>query len=49
MKGLERNPDDRWQTVAEMVMELRQAEARLVKTSLAVVAKSKAAGSDKKK
>ena len=49
MKGLERNPDNRWQTMAEMVKELRQAEARLVKTSLAVMARSKATGSDKQK
>jgi serine/threonine protein kinase len=49
MKGLERNPDDRWQTIAEMVAQLRQAEARLVKTTLAVVARSKAAGSGRRK
>lgn len=30
MKGLEANPDDRWQTVSEMVGEIREAEARLV-------------------
>lgn len=31
MKGLEANPDDRWQTVSEMVAEIREAEARLVR------------------
>ncbi len=31
MKGLEANPDDRWQTVPEMVAEIREAEARLVR------------------
>jgi serine/threonine protein kinase len=31
MKGLEANPDDRWQTVTEMVTEIREAEARMVR------------------
>lgn len=30
MKGLEARPDDRWQSMAEMTHEFRQAEARLV-------------------
>ena len=37
MKGLERDPTDRWQTIAEMVTELRTAEKRLVKLSQQVV------------
>lgn len=49
MKGLERNPDDRWQTVAEMVAQLREAEARLVLVSRKVLARSKAAQSGKRK
>lgn len=46
MKGLERDPNDRWQTIGEMVRELRKAEARLVQTvkaSLAAAKKKKAA------
>ncbi|MFN9720098.1 MAG: serine/threonine protein kinase, partial [Planctomycetota bacterium] len=31
MKGLEANPDNRWQSVTDMVAEIREAEARLVK------------------
>lgn len=49
MKGLERNPDDRWQTVAEMVAQLREAEARLVDVSKKVLARSKAVQSGKRK
>jgi serine/threonine protein kinase len=30
MKGLEANPDHRWQNVSDMVTEIREAEARLV-------------------
>ena len=30
MKGLERDPNDRWQNIADMVKELRAAEVRLV-------------------
>lgn len=41
MKGLEANPDDRWQTVSEMVAEIREAEARLVKAAREAAAKSK--------
>lgn len=33
MKGLEMNPDDRWQTAQEMVDEFRAAEKRLVKAT----------------
>lgn len=33
MKGLESNPDDRWQTVSAMVAEIRDAEARLVRVA----------------
>ncbi|MFM7037323.1 MAG: serine/threonine protein kinase [Planctomycetaceae bacterium] len=42
MKGLRANPDDRWQKVSEMVAEIRDAEARLVR--LAREAAAKAAG-----
>lgn len=42
MKGLEANPDHRWQTVAEMVNEIREAEARLVRAARA--AKARASG-----
>lgn len=38
MKGLERDANDRWQTVAEMVDEFREAEKRLVKLSKKVLA-----------
>ena len=41
MKGLERNPDDRWQTIEEMVTQFREAEARLVKVSRSVLARRK--------
>lgn len=45
MKGLEANPDDRWQTVAAMVSEIRDAESRLVKAAQeAAAAKAKASG-----
>jgi len=45
MKGLEANPDDRWQTVSEMVAEIREAESRLVKAARdAAAAKAKATG-----
>jgi len=37
MKGLERDPADRWQTIAEMVTEFRTAEKRLVKLSQQIV------------
>ncbi len=37
MKGLERNPDDRWQTVTEMVEELRTCEKRLVEVTRRVL------------
>ena len=43
MKGLKANPDERWQKVSEMVAEIRDAEARLVR--LAREAAAKAAGS----
>jgi serine/threonine protein kinase len=38
MKGLERDANDRWQTVAEMVDEFREAEKRLVKLSKKILA-----------
>ncbi|MCA9057368.1 MAG: protein kinase [Planctomycetaceae bacterium] len=38
MKGLESNPDDRWQSAAEMVTQFREAEARLVKAARAAAA-----------
>jgi serine/threonine protein kinase len=45
MKGLQANPDDRWQTVAEMVSEIREAESRLVRAAQeAAAAKAKASG-----
>lgn len=43
MKGLKANPDERWQKVSDMVAEIRDAEARLVR--LAREAAAKAAGS----
>ncbi len=43
MKGLKANPDERWQKVGEMVSEIREAEARLVK--LAREAAARATGS----
>jgi serine/threonine protein kinase len=46
MKGLKRDPDDRWQTVAEMVKQFREEEGRLVKVSQAVLARSEAAQSE---
>lgn len=42
MKGLKANPDERWQKVGEMVSEIRDAEARLVR--LAREAAARAAG-----
>lgn len=45
MKGLAANPDDRWQTVSEMVGEIREAEARMVRVAReAAAAKAKANG-----
>ena len=45
MKGLAANPDDRWQTVSEMVGEIREAEARMVRAAReAAAAKAKASG-----
>ncbi len=35
MKGLEANPDHRWQNVSDMVTEIREAEARLVRAAAA--------------
>ncbi len=46
MKGLERDPDERWQTVAEMVTRFREAEVRLVRVSQEVLARSRTAGSN---
>ncbi len=40
MKGLHRDPDDRWQTVREMVDQFREAEVRLVELSKQVQARS---------
>ena len=48
MKGLERDPDDRWQTVSEMVTRFREAEARLVKTSGDVLAGRRVAQTGKR-
>jgi serine/threonine protein kinase len=45
MKGLAASPDDRWQTVSEMVGEIREAEARMVRVAReAAAAKAKAPG-----
>lgn len=45
MKGLAANPDDRWQNVSDMVAEIREAEARMVKAARdAAAAKAKASG-----
>lgn len=45
MKGLAASPDDRWQTVSEMVGEIREAEARLVRAAReAAAARAKASG-----
>ena len=38
MKGLEADPDRRWQNVSDMVAEIREAEARMVKAALKVAA-----------
>lgn len=40
MKGLRRSPDDRWQTIREMVTQLRQAEKRLVEVTKKVLARN---------
>lgn len=39
MKGLERDPNDRWQNINEMVKEIREAEVRLVKVVKASLSK----------
>lgn len=39
MKGLQADPDLRWQTAAEMVAQFREAEARMVKAARAAAAK----------
>lgn len=45
MKGLAASPDDRWQTVSEMVGEIREAEARMVRVAReAAATKAKASG-----
>lgn len=41
MKGLAIDPDDRWQTVDDMVKEFRAAEVRLVKATRELLAKRK--------
>jgi serine/threonine protein kinase len=43
MKGLKANPDERWQKVSEMVAEIRDAEARLVKLAREAAARAAAA------
>ena len=43
MKGLEAVPDDRWQTMDEMVGQFREAEARLVRAARKAAAQKKAA------
>lgn len=50
MKGLERDPNDRWQNIADMVKEIRAAEVRLVgivKAAKAHARKQKAAAARK--
>lgn len=42
MKGLERHPDDRWQSTSEMVRHFRDAERRLIKSAKAAMARKKA-------
>ena len=39
MKGLEKDPNDRWQTMSEMVAALRRAEVRLVEQTRAIMAR----------
>ena len=41
MKGLEANPDQRWQKVGDMVGEFRDAEQRLVRLAREAAAKAK--------
>ncbi|MFO0975127.1 MAG: serine/threonine-protein kinase [Planctomycetaceae bacterium] len=41
MKGLEANPDQRWQKVGDMVAEFRDAEQRLVRMAREAAAKAK--------
>lgn len=41
MKGLEANPDQRWQKVGDMVAEFRDAEQRMVKIAREAAAKAK--------
>lgn len=48
MKGLETNPDDRWQRVSDMVAEFRKAEARLVKATRLVMKPEKRRSVDSK-
>ncbi|MCH2210889.1 MAG: serine/threonine protein kinase [Fuerstiella sp.] len=47
MKGLKRNPDDRWQTIDEMVTQFREAQARLVHVTRSVLARRKTGKSSK--
>lgn len=49
MKGLRRSPDDRWQTIREMVSQLREAEVRLVQQTKKVLAQSRASRGKKKR
>ena len=42
MKGLAANPDERWQSAADMVAVFREAEARLVKLAREAAAKNRA-------
>lgn len=45
MKGLESDPDRRWQSIADMVNEIREAEARLVRAARAAqAARARASG-----
>lgn len=43
MKGLEANPGERWQTIAEMVREFREAEVRLVQDTRQLLSRRKKA------
>jgi serine/threonine protein kinase len=47
MKGLQARPDDRWQSMAEMTHEFREAEARLVAAARKKMAAKKQAGGKK--
>lgn len=49
MKGLEPQPNDRWQSMAEMTHEFREAEARLVAAAKKRLAAKKAGGKQRER